>query len=178
MNNSFVFFIALVRPKQDDGASPSPLLQHLCEMQSAQLTVELLKYCDEYCSNTLYIHTLRQILRFIMASFSLYHFISFISSPVPFQNCNLCCCLQTNKQRRVFVTALCQVYAGERLLPTCTTSFNSSSLPLTFLEIPSVISSAVLPTHVYPIANTTTIQVMIPMPPLPNLANVTHINHR
>jgi hypothetical protein len=31
---------------------------------------------------------------------------------------------------------------------------------------------------VYPIANTTTIQVMIPMPPLPNLANVTHINHR
>jgi hypothetical protein len=44
MNNSFVFFIALVRLKQDDDESSSPLLQHLCEMQSTQLTVELLKY--------------------------------------------------------------------------------------------------------------------------------------
>lgn len=178
MNNSFVFFTALVRPKQDDEASPSPLLQHLCEMQSAQLIVELLKYCDEYCCNTLYIHTLLLILRFTTASFSLYHFISFISSPAPFQNCNLSLLSANKYTKNSFVTTLCHVYPSEWLLPTCTTSFNSSSLSLMILEIYSIISTAVLPTHVYPLAHTTTIQVMIPMPPLPNLANVMHMNHR
>jgi hypothetical protein len=116
MNNSFVFFIALVRPKQDDEASSSPLLQHLCEMQSAQLIAESLKCYDEYCCNTLYIHTLLLILRFTMESFSLYH--SFHSSAVLClsKTAIFCCCLQTIKPRTV-LSLQCVRYILSNMAP-------------------------------------------------------------
>lgn len=101
MNNSFVSFTVLVRLKEDDEVSSSPLLHHLCEMQSAQLTVELLKYCNAYCCNILYNHTLLLILRFTLLLSPCT--TSFPSSAVLclYKTAIFCCCLQTNKPRTV-----------------------------------------------------------------------------
>jgi len=82
-------------------ASCSPLLQHLCEMQSAQLTVELLKYCDEYCCNTLYIHTLLLILRFYHGIFLLVplHFLHQQSCAFPKLQSFVAVCEQINQEQ-------------------------------------------------------------------------------
>lgn len=128
-----------------------PTLQYLCEMQSAQLTVELMKYCDEYFCNTLYNHTLFLILRFTTASF----------------------CKQLSQEQFCHYTISDTFWWMTNYLHIPLLSTPPHYL-LSILEISSVISTAVLTMHVYPLAQTPTVQVMVPMLPLPILQMSSH----